>query len=135
VPNQRRVGLIVRYLLDTNIIIDAAGGRAPAVQSLREAYEGNGCISAITRLEVFGYPDLTGPEEFALKTILSGLEELPVDSCVIDQAILLRKQKRIKIPDALIAATALVGDAIVVTRNERDFLTVEGLSVHNPWEQ
>lgn len=126
----------MRYLLDTNIIIDAAGGRAPAVCSLKEAYEsGQGFISAITRLEVFGYPDLTEKEETALKVILSGLEELSVDSCVIDRAILLRKQKRIKIPDALIAATALVNDAVVVTRNERDFLTIEGLSVHNPWER
>jgi len=50
----------VKYLLDTNIIIEAVGGSAPAVTLLEKAVSSEWVgYSAITRLELFGYPSLT----------------------------------------------------------------------------
>ena len=49
------------------------------------------------------------------------------------RAIQIRKSMRIKVPDAIIAATALEMDAVLMTRNEGDFKAVEGLQIMNPW--
>ena len=61
------------------------------------------------------------------------LEEVPVSSQVIDTAIILRKRSRIKVPDAIIAASALIMRAVLLTRNVDDFKHVDMLSVINPW--
>jgi predicted nucleic acid-binding protein len=66
--------------------------------------------------------------------LLTGeLEEVVVSSLVIDLAIRIRKSIRIKVPDAIIAATALERDAVLMTRNDADFKAVEGLTIVNPW--
>ena len=58
--------------------------------------------------------------------------ELPLDEPVIQQTILLRQQHRIKLPDAIIAATALAHNLPLLTRNTSDFSAVPGLYVLNP---
>ena len=52
----------------------------------------------------------------------------------INKTIELRKNLKIKIPDAIIAATALTNDLILVTRNTDDFRNMTGLEVMNPWD-
>lgn len=126
----------MKLLLDSNIIIDAAAGEPPAVKILQQACEAEWAgISAVTRLEVFGYPDLQQKEEEVLTSILSVLDEVSVDSDVITRAIQLRRTGRIKVPDAIIAATALEKKAWIATRNEQDFHDIEDLKVLNPWKE
>jgi len=45
----------------------------------------------------------------------------------------IRKQHSIKLPDAIIAATAVIYGLILVTRNTKDFVNIDGLQVVNPW--
>ena len=124
----------MRYLLDTNILIEAVGNTSRAIAALKQAVVSDWVgYSAITRLELFGYPNLTSDEETALDRLTKELEEVVVTSSVIDRAIQIRKSTRIKVPDAIIAATALEMDAVLMTRNEGDFITVEGLTIINPW--
>ena len=124
----------MKHLLDTNIIIDAVGGCDPAVGALEQAVASEWVgYSAITRLELFGYPDLTPEEEAALSCVIGELEEIAVTSQVVDKAIQIRRNTRIKTPDAIIAATAMESGAVLVTRNEDDFKSVDGLELINPW--
>lgn len=124
----------MRYLLDTNILIEAAGNTSLAITALKQAVVSDWVgYSAITRLELFGYPNLTSDEETALDMLTKELEEVVVTSSVIDRAIRIRKSIRIKVPDAIIAATALEMDAVLMTRNESDFKAVDGLTISNPW--
>lgn len=51
-----------------------------------------------------------------------------------NQTILIRRQYKIKLPDAIIAATALVHNLILVTRNTSDFKNIPELQLINPWE-
>ena len=126
----------MRYLLDTNILIEAAGNTALAVAALEQAVLSDWVgYSAITRLELFGYPDLTSDEEVVLLLLVGELEEVVVASSVIDRAIKIRKSIRIKVPDSIIAATALELDAVLMTRNESDFKAVDGLTIINPWRK
>ncbi len=124
----------VRYLLDTNIIIEAVASSQPAVEALHHATMSEWVgYSAITRLEVFGYPDLSLEEEAALKVVIEEFNEIEVTSSIIDRAITIRRVKRIKAPDAIIAATAQEMRATLITRNITDFTAIEGLAVVNPW--
>lgn len=122
------------YLLDTNLIIEAVSGSEKAVEALKVAVDSEWVgYSAITRLELFGYPKLSAEEEKALSTVIAELAEVAVSSRTIDEAIQLRKHTRIKVPDAIIAATAIEYKATLVTRNEDDFKNIQRLAVHNPW--
>lgn len=53
---------------------------------------------------------------------------------IADFAITLRQNSSIRLPDAVIAATALYLKATLVTRNVKDFRGIEGLSLYNPFE-
>ena len=124
----------MRYLLDTNIIIEAVAGSQPAVEALHHAAASEWVgFSAITRLEVFGYPELSTDEESALKIVVSEFNEVDVTGAIVDRAITIRRAKRIKAPDSIIAATAQDMGATLITRNTDDFKAIGDLDVINPW--
>jgi hypothetical protein len=85
----------------------------------------------MTRLEVLGYSSLSAADEKALRKLLAQFEELPVISPVIDEAIHIRRLHKLKSPDAIIAATGLLHQADIVTRNTIDFKKITGLSVRD----
>ncbi len=60
---------------------------------------------------------------------------LPVDAAVARRAAALHVPNPAPVADALIAATALSHDMVLVTRNARDFHRFEELRVLNPWSQ
>jgi len=62
------------------------------------------------------------------------LIELPLTSEIAERTIILRKRFRIKVPDAIIATTALEYSLQFVTRNQDDFVKVEDLRLINPFD-
>jgi len=59
------------------------------------------------------------------------MEEIPVDRRIVDRAGLLRRQRvSLRLPDALIAATALIQGLALATKNQRDFKQVPELRLH-----
>jgi predicted nucleic acid-binding protein len=125
----------MRWLLDTNVVIDAFAGRADAVKAIMSGRKADlewiG-YSAVTRLEVLGFPGLTPADELGLRNLLGQFSEAPIDVAVIERAIEIRKSVRVKMPDALVAATALIYDAALLTRNTADFKNIQGISVLDP---
>ena len=124
----------MRYLIDSNIFIYAAAGQSEALAVL-DAAESNDSsgYSAITRLEVLGYNQFADDEETQLLTMLSCFKEYDVSRSIIDEAVRLRKSAAVKVPDAIIAATARIYKATLVTRNTDDFKNVDSLDVRNPF--
>ena len=51
---------------------------------------------------------------------------------ITEKTIEIRKQAKIKLPDAIIAASALVNNAVLVTANVKDFKMIDGISIINP---
>jgi predicted nucleic acid-binding protein len=104
-------------VFDTNIIIDSLNGVAEADAEYAR-YE-RVLISRITWMEV-----LIGAEgdDAELRDFLeSHFEIIPLDLAVAETATQLRRTHRIRLPDAIIWATAQVSNAVLVTRNTRDF--------------
>jgi hypothetical protein len=61
------------------------------------------------------------------------MDEIPLSASVVQQTIALRSEYSIKLPDAVIAATALTTGLKLMTRNQADFGQVAGLTVVNPF--
>lgn len=119
---------MVKALFDTNILIDFLNGVDQARSEL--ALYQDKAISIITWMEVqIG----TGAhDQSAVDGFLSGFVVLPLDSEVSKRAVDLRKANAVKLPDAVIWATAQVHSRLFVTRNTKDFdTTLPG--VRNPY--
>jgi len=104
-------------LFDTNILIDYLSG-IPQARAELERYS-NRAISVITWMEVMAG---TGPsDEQQVRAFLLTFTILPLNSEIAEQAVTLRRERKIKLPDAIIQATAQVDDRLLITRNSRDF--------------
>ena len=124
----------MKWLIDTNIWLYAAAKQKECVALLDAVSDSEWTgYSAITRLELFGFPDLQSEDEKRLKELLEGFSEAEVNALVIDKAIEVRRGRRVRAPDAIIAATALIMEATLVTRNTDDFKGIKALRLMNPY--
>jgi len=119
-----------KYLIDTNALIDAQMNRLPnkGIVFLSKVLNENFIISFITLIEFLGYKNISkSSEEF-----ISLAKVIEIDKPIIQCCIDLRKNYKIKLPDAIIAATALARGLSLVTNNESDFVSIQNLIVINP---
>jgi toxin FitB len=119
-------------LLDSNILIYAANGSDSEIQTLVTAEDS--AISCISKIEVYGFTHLKPEEEAALDVIFARLIIHAVGDSVVERAILLRRERRMRLADAIIAATALVHQVPLVTRNTEDFKHIESLILIDPFQ-
>ncbi len=119
------------YTLDTNAIIYYLKDDAHTTSELNRifALEKPIYISAITEIELFGFPNLTKKEEILIQELLQTLAVIPVDSRIARIAGTLRRKYGLKLPDSAIAATALFTGSILLSRNVKDFQKVPDLSL------
>ncbi len=110
------------FLMDTNAVIDYCGGQLPdtGMQKMHQIADNGFHISAIVKIEVMGF---NGPPDDMqkLEGLLSFADLLYIDDDVIQRTITLRKTKKMKWGDAIIAATALVHNLTLLSRNLADF--------------
>ena len=114
-----------RYLIDTNVIIDFSVNRIPKAGStlLSKCVDEDPRISIVTKIELLGFPFVTPIVKDLVKaSIVIGLTDE-----IVAETIAIRKQHKIKLPDAIIAATALVSGLILLSRNISDFKKIKGL--------
>jgi len=120
-----------RYLIDTNAVIDAQIGKIPVsgMNFMASVLNKEFNISFISYIEFMGYKHITTESEAFIK--LSNVIE--INKNIIDICIFLRKTKRINLPDAIIAATAVYHNMIVISRNSKDFANIDNLKVIDPY--
>lgn len=108
-------------LLDTNIIIGIVKGNDEILAVLRNrAIEIDNCAySFISRIELLGYPKITNAEIKDIQNILAAMTYLPMTQLVEDMAIQIRRQYKLKIPDAIIAAMAKVNNLDLITLDQQ----------------
>ena len=112
---------MVKVLFDTNILIDYLNG-IPAAKLELERFTDK-AISPITWMEVMiGATEAT---KAATKAFLESFELLQIDAKVAERAVLIRQTKKVKLPVAIIWASAQVNDRLLVTRSSKDFAADE----------
>jgi predicted nucleic acid-binding protein len=89
-------------------------------------------ISVITQIELLCW-NTSETTTQSIKNFISDSVVLDINNDVIAECVRIRKSKKIKTPDAIIAATALSYDLILITRNIKDFSNINGLIVIDPF--
>lgn len=117
-------------LFDTDVVIDAIRGEPGAIRRLERSEAEGLAVSAISRMELLvGCRDR--PEVVLLNGFLTRFETVHLSERVSARGILLVETYRLshglRMPDALIAATALVTELPLVSKNQRDFRFIDGL--------
>ena len=120
-------------LLDTDIFIDLFRGVEDAIKFITENKE-DIIFCSITEAELLSGKSCDYiKEREKVYHLLSMFEKIPVDNPLVQTAGEIRRIYGLDIPDALIVASALATDSILITRNIKDFGKVKELKVHKPY--
>ncbi len=112
---------MVKYLLDTNIIIGMYEHN-PTVFELfknKQVAVDECAYSSITRMELLGFTGITDHEIKVISALLEQMQAIAIDSTIENKTIALKRQHKIKLPDAIILATALVNELNLLTLDKR----------------
>jgi predicted nucleic acid-binding protein len=123
---------VEQYLIDTNVISDyfSAALSNKATDFLDTVINSIPNLSIITQIELLCW-NIDSTTEQNVKDFADSVV-LDISPEVIEHCVVLRKNKKIKTPDAIIAATALAHDYTLITNNEKDFVNIKGLKIINP---
>ena len=122
-----------QYLIDTNVVSDYFSDSLPlnSIQLLDSIIDAIPNLSIITQIELlcWNVDTLTAQK---VNNFIQDSVVIDISPDVIAHCVTLRKTKKIKTPDAIIAATALANNYTLITNNERDFANVVNLKILNP---
>lgn len=117
----------LRFVLDTNIVIRLTDGEDVNIIPNNDRF-----VSVVTEMELFASPSLTPEKEQIRRDFLRETTIVPLTEPVKQEAIRIRRfgSPRLKLPDAIIAATACVLDATLVTNDDTMLkLNWQGLTI------
>jgi len=123
------------YLIDTNMLIYYTNGSIPDAfrpkmdQILAESFQ----VSIITKLEYLGWQGFDSASYSKAEQFIEYADIIHIDSEIEKQTIHLRRKQKIRLADAVIAATSLVNELTLLTRNQDDFSDIARLSILNPF--
>ena len=123
-----------QYLIDTNAVVDYIGNKLPVdgMAFMNNVIDNVPFVSIITKIEVLGFTTLD--KHYKLLTdFMDDAFIFSLSNEIVDICIELRKKYKIKLPDAIIAATALSQNLVLISRNDKDFKKIYELQLFNPW--
>lgn len=128
----------IKYLWDTNTVIYYLQQQFPPdaekfIDNLLK--DEQPVISAITEIELLCWKTPTQKDLEVLHNFINDAFLIELEQPVKLKTADIRKAHHIKLPDAIIAATALVYDLTLISRNIKDFNTINGLKIINPWDK
>lgn len=90
-------------------------------------------MSVITYMEVLGYQFTKNEEKYFIESLCKHIPYIELDSEIVEKVIQIKQKHKIKLPDAIILATAIIGGLDLVTVNVKDFIDIApNLSILNP---
>ena len=128
----------IKYLWDTNTAIYYLQRQFPL--SAEQYMDGilkefQPCISAITEIELLCWKTASKEDLDVLQSFIADSIVFELEKDTKAKTVEIRKNHKIKLPDAIIAATAIVNGLTLLTRNVSDFQAISDLSFINPWDK
>ena len=123
------------YLIDTNIIIYFLNDNLPAgsYPKMNNIFSESFNISVITKMEVLGFTEHTELSYKKAKRFIDNANILEINDEIVEKVINIKRKKKVRLPDAIIAACAVNNNLTLITRNVDDFKGL-GLKIFNPFE-
>ena len=124
----------MKYLIDTNILIYYFNGSMSLdiKNIISELLKDEFNVSVITKMEFLGFNRFTKNEKFEAARFISFANVIPLSDYIVDKVIRLKQEYKIKLPDAIIAATALCNNLKLATHNINDFAQID-LELYDPF--
>ena len=121
----------MNYLLDTNFVINYFKGifSDDAAKFTDSVINYLTYVSVITRMELLSWQSLKPKDEEVIKEFIFDSTVFSLEENIITKMILLRRTNKIKLPDAIIAATVIVHNLQLITHNLKDFKNIPELIV------
>jgi len=120
---------------DTNILIYHTKGSEKSIDFITNVISHKSFnISVVTKIEFLGWDKHTIDGFEKCKQLLESANIYHVDEEIANKAIELKRGMNIKLADAVIAATAILNNLKIATRNVNDFKAIEGLGATNPFD-
>lgn len=125
-----------QHITDSNAVIDYLSKKLPGsgMDFMNTIIDDLPTISVITKIEVLGF-NTAETHYKLLSNFIKDVTVLDLTSNVVDESIEIRKKHKIKLPDAIIAATAIAYNLTLISRNVDDFKNITGLRILNPHTQ
>jgi predicted nucleic acid-binding protein len=122
-----------QFLIDTNVVSDYLSGELPpkGMDLVDKIIDAGPKISVISQIELLCWQG--GNEQSkTVRQFISDCEIFPISVDVVEKCVAVRKNRKVKTPDAIIAATASAYDLTLVTNNKKDFKNIKGVKVIDP---
>lgn len=104
----------IDFLADTNALIYLLNGNSCMVPYL----EKNLALSIISTMELLSFSGITETEEQSIRALIDDCKEIILSNEIKEKAIEIRKKYKIKLPDAIVAASALVNNLPLITADK-----------------
>jgi predicted nucleic acid-binding protein len=123
------------YLIDTNIGIYLMNGSLNdnALRFIEPIIDDTYNLSVITKIELLGFAFTDATNLANTRNFINDGIVISLTDDIVEQTIDLRQRYKMKLPDAVIAATAIVLDFTLISRNDKDFSNIHELSYFNPF--
>ena len=120
-------------LIDTNILIYLSKRKLDLEKiAFKDTHL---AISVITYMEVLGFKFENLSEKKSIEHLCKYFPIIDLNHEIVEKVISIRQNHKIKLPDAIILATAIVSKMELITANEADFINIEpGLKILNPMD-
>ncbi len=124
------------FLIDTNVLIYVLANFFPENrEKLEDILENSFNVSIVSKVELLSYNKLSSTEIEKIREFLAEANIHFIDENTAEKTIEVRKKYGLKLPDAFIAATAMIKNFALVTRNEKDFDKISELEIYNPYSE
>lgn len=122
-----------QYLIDNNVISSyfANAFTEKAMNFVTDIIDQTPTVSVITEIEALSWINPDKLKEHVVKEFIQDANVLPLIPAIVKQCVIIRRSKKIKTPDAIIAATAIVHKLTLIT-SDTDFNNIANLNVIDP---
>jgi len=124
-----------QYLIDNNVISNYFTESFPqkTMSFISDVINKIPNVSVITEIEALSWIAPNKVYEAIITEFIKDANVLPLTRSVVEECVQIRRSRRIKTPDAIIAATAIVNDLTLIT-NDNDFKNIRHLKTLNPFD-
>jgi predicted nucleic acid-binding protein len=106
-----------RFVLDASVLIGYLNHNVDLFAFLEVQGECEVFTTLVSEIETLAKPDMTSEEETAVRAVLDCFERVEIDDTIRDLAVQIRRTKKLLLPDALIAASAISLNATVLSND------------------